>query len=210
MGWKLGIPRVASLSLGNPWLILIRFQVDTNIGAAVYWGMARLPRIDADLVAEAQRVVAQTRDLQTLRMAQAVLLPAVVHLTLDQTAGVLGVSRMSVVRLQRRFRQRVQPEAPPRPAWGGRRRALMTPEEERAFLARWEPQAQRGELVAGAAMREALEQHLGRPVRPSVFYRLLERHDWRKVAPDTRHPKADPEVQEMWKKKSCRKSWRPC
>jgi hypothetical protein len=34
-----------------------------------------------------------------------------------------------------------------------------------------------------------------------VVYRLLARHGWRKVAPDTRHPKSRPEVQEDWKKK---------
>ena len=28
----------------------------------------------------------------------------------------------------------------------------------------------------------------------------LERHDWRKVAPDTRHPKSDPAIQDAWKK----------
>jgi hypothetical protein len=39
-------------------------------------------------------------------------------------------------------------------------------------------------------------------------YRLLARHGWRKVAPDTRHPKSDPAEQERWKKNfpAC---WRP-
>jgi len=35
-----------------------------------------------------------------------------------------------------------------------------------------------------------------------VVYRLVQRHRWRKVAPDTRHPKADPQVQSEWKKKN--------
>ena len=34
------------------------------------------------------------------------------------------------------------------------------------------------------------------------MYRLLARHGWRKVAPDTRHPKSDLAVQEEWKKNS--------
>ena len=38
------------------------------------------------------------------------------------------------------------------------------------------------------------------PVAASVVYRMLARHGWRKVAPDTRHPKSDPLVQEEWKK----------
>ena len=58
-------------------------------------------------------------------------------------------------------------------------------------------------------LRAALTQQLGQPVKPSVIYRLLARHGWRKVAPDTRHPKSQPEVQEAWKKNS-RKNWQPC
>ena len=143
-------------------------------------------------------------------MAQAVLLPAVGNLTLEQTAKVLGVGRATVARLQHRFRRHVQPEGPPAPRWGGRRHALLTPEEERAFLAAWAPQAKQGELVVLTPLRLALSQQLGRPVRASVVWRLLERHGWRKVAPDTRHPKSDPAVQEEWKKKGFRKSWRPC
>ena len=47
-----------------------------------------------------------------------------------------------------------------------------------------------------------------RPVAASVLWRLLARHGWRKVAPDTRHPKSDPLAQEAWKKNSP-KYWRP-
>ena len=48
-------------------------------------------------------------------------------------------------------------------------------------------------------IRAALAQRLGRPGKPSVVYRLLERHGWRKVAPDT-SPKSNPAAQEDWKK----------
>lgn len=51
-----------------------------------------------------------------------------------------------------------------------------------------------------ARLRAALAQKLGRKVAASVVYRMLARHGWRKVAPDTRHPKSDPKVQEEWKK----------
>jgi transposase len=172
--------------------------------------MARPRRIDADLVTQARAVAAHTHDIQELRMAQAVLLPALAQMTLPQTATMLGVGRATVSRLQTRFRRRQAPSAPERPAWGGRRRALMSWADEQAFLALWQAQAERGELVVLTPMQAALEKQLGRPVKRSVLYRLLDRHDWRKVAPDTRHPKADPAVQAEWKKKRCPKSWRPC
>jgi transposase len=172
--------------------------------------MARPRRIDSDLVVRAQTVVARTQNARELRAAQAVLLPALANLTLEQTARVLGVARRTVARLQRLFRRQIEPGAPSTPCWGGRRRALLTQGEEQEFLAAWKPTAEQGQLVVLAPLRAALEKKLGRPAKPSVAYRLLERHHWRKVAPDTRHPKAEPSVQEEWKKKRFRKTWRPC
>lgn len=171
--------------------------------------MARPRKTDSDLVAQAQQVAARASDVHELRMAQAVLLPALAEMTLKATAKVLGVGRATVARLQARFRRRKAEAKPPERRWGGRRRALMKLEDERVFLATWKPKAEQGQLVVVTPVRVALEQELGRPIKPSVVYRLLERHHWRKVAPDTRHPKAEPSVQDEWKKKRCPKSWRP-
>lgn len=129
--------------------------------------------------------------------------------TLEQTAAVLGVGRATVARLQTTFRRRKPAGPHPLRNWGGRRQALLTPEEERAFLNPWLESAAAGNLVVVSPIRAALAQQLGQPVKPSVVYRLLARHGWRKVAPDTRHPKSDPAVQEEWKKNSPR-CWKPC
>jgi transposase len=172
--------------------------------------MARPRKIDSVVVAQAQKVAARTDDVQELRMAQAILLPALAQMTLQATAKVLGVGRATVARLQARFRGWKGDAKPPRRRWGGRRRALMKLEDEQAFLAGWKAKAEQGQLVVVTPLRIALEQKLGRRLKPSVVYRLLERHRWRKVAPDTRHPKAEPAVQEEWKKKRSPKSWRPC
>jgi transposase len=170
--------------------------------------MARPRHIEAKLVAKARELVTQTQNLEELRAAQAVLLPAVARTTLEQTAAILGVGRATVHRLQQRFRQLQRP-AVRRPRWGGRRRALLTPEQERTFLAPWIEQARQAGLLVVSPLRAALSQQLGRAVAASVVYRLLARHGWRKVAPDTRHPKSDAAAQEAWKKNSP-KRWRPC
>lgn len=39
----------------------------------------------------------------------------------------------------------------------------------------------------------AWEQQLGHQVHNSTVYRLLKRHQWHKIKPRPRHPKADPE-----------------
>lgn len=171
--------------------------------------MSRPRRIDLKLVAKARAVVAQATDARELRAAQAVLLPALAHTTLEQTATLLGVGRASVPRLQQHFREGLEP-ARRRRSWGGRRRAMMTPEEETVFLAPWAERAREAGVLVVSPLRAALAEKLGRKkVAPSVVYRLLARHGWRKVAPDTRHPKSDPVAQAEWKKNS-RKRWMPC
>jgi transposase len=152
---------------------------------------------------------AVTTSVECLRQCQAVLLPALFGAALEQTATVLGVGRATVARLQSAFRK--NRSALPNPArnWGGRRQSLLTQEEEGAFLKPWLESAATGHRVVVSPIRAALAQRLGKPVKPSVVYRLLARHGWRQGAPDTRHPKSKPEVQEDWKKNS-RKCWKPC
>lgn len=171
--------------------------------------MARPRRIDEELVMQATYVVNNPKDMAEYRCAQAVLMPAVMGATLEQTAELLGVSRATVPRLQARFRQGMQSGISPPRCWGGRRRSLMTFDEEKKFLEPWAQQAKAGGILVVSVIRAALAQHLGRAVKASVVYRLLDRHGWRKVAPDTHHPKSDPVAQEEWKKNSP-KYWLPC
>jgi len=170
--------------------------------------MSRPRRIDAKLVAKAQALVAQATDVSQLRAFQAILLPALANTTLEQTATLLGVGRASVHRLQQRLREDLKAGRSPQKPWGGRRRALMSLEEEKAFLEPWVEQARGAGVLVVSPLRAALAEKLGRKVTSSVVYRLLTRHGWRKVAPDTRHPKSDPVAQAAWKK-NFRKRWQP-
>ncbi len=62
-------------------------------------------------------------------------------------------------------------------------------------------------------IKNALDQRLGRNVALASAYNLLHRHDWRKLAPDKRHPKSDANAQEVCEKKlpdliaETRKAW---
>jgi len=171
--------------------------------------MSRPRRIDPELVARARAVVAQATDVNDLRAAQAILLPALAQTTLEETAVLLGVGRATVPRLQQRFRQGGKVARASRKRWGGRRRALLTLDEEKAFLAPWVEHARSAGVLVVSPLRAALAEQLGRKIAPSVVYRLLARHGWRRVAPDTQHPKHDPVAQAAWKKNS-RTRWQPC
>lgn len=149
--------------------------------------MAGPRRTDPELVARARAALAQATTVEELRAAQAIALPALVHTTLEQTGTLLGVSRTTVHRLQWQFRRRLGSGRPLHAGWGGRRRALMTLEGEKAFLAPWIEQARRAGMPSVSPLRAALSDKLGREIAASVFYRLLARHGWRRVTSATRY-----------------------
>lgn len=170
--------------------------------------MARPIHIDLKLVAKAKRTVRATRNLDDFRSALAVLLPAQAGLTLQETADMLGVGTASVNRLQTRFHLG-RTSSSGRRNWGGRRTSLLTSQEEIDFLEPWAEQAREAGLLVLSPIRAALAQRVGHPVKASVVWRLLARHGWRKVAPDTKHPKNDPRIMQAWEKNSP-KLWLPC
>lgn len=157
-------------------------------------------RVDGLCWREAKAVLETARNVDELKRAQAVVLPLERGLTLSQGATALGVSPGWVCRLRRRFERIVWGEEMSKPKRGGRRRELLTPEPEAAFLAPYLEEAKAGGVVVVPPIQVALESHLGRPVTLSTVYRMLHRQGGRKWAPDQRHPKADPAAQEAWKK----------
>jgi hypothetical protein len=76
----------------------------------------------------------------------------------------------------------------------------MKVEEEREFLHDWEARATEGGVLSVPPIHAALVEKLGRSIPISTTYRLLARHGWRKVQPDTKHPKSNPKIQEEYKK----------
>jgi transposase len=91
--------------------------------------------------------------------------------------------------------------------WGGGNNYLMTFEEETQFLDNYLLKAQEGHIITMPYLHEEYNRQVGKKTPKSTFYRMLKRHDWRKVLPDTRHPKGDPEVQEEFKKKHSKFKW---
>jgi transposase len=82
---------------------------------------------------------------------------------------------------------------------GGNHRNLSY-EEEEALLAPFLIKAEKGQILIVPDIHKAYESALRRPIPPSTVYRMLDRHNWRKIMPRSRHPKANPEEQEAYKK----------
>ena len=67
----------------------------------------------------------------------------------------------------------------------------MSFDEESKLLQTFEQAAQEGQIVIVDDILKAYEEQLGRSFEKDHgrIYRVLERHDWRKVMPRSRHPK---------------------
>lgn len=85
---------------------------------------------------------------------------------------------------------------------GGRRHQNLTVAQERALLAPWQQETQRGRLVTARGIKVRYKRRVGGPVPDSTVYRLLARHQWRQVLPRPKHPKDNPQARAAFKKTS--------
>lgn len=125
----------------------------------------------------------------------------------QDVAEAVGLSRSSVYRRKAEYLSEGK-RTLSTDGWGGRRRGVLSSEEEAQFVAHFEGAAREGQLVTAVEMLGELERRCGESPNPSTLYRILARHGWRKVTPRPRHPQADPERQEAFKETS-QHSWRP-
>ena len=164
--------------------------------------MARPAQLTEDMEQAALQLVQKAQTTRELRTGLSILIPKRCGVANAVTSQILGVGVATVVRMQRQIRDQVTGTTKVKGKWGGRRRQLLTFEEEKAFLEPWVIKAATGGVLVVPPIHAALEERLGRKIPPSTVYRLLARHGWRKVEPDTCHPKRDAEAQEVFKKTS--------
>lgn len=165
--------------------------------------MSRTAKFESVVIEAARTALAEARSAREMRAAQAILLPALFGLSREQTAEAIGLSVSRAGGLQAEARK---PDRRPKGTHGGRRRQLMTHDQEVEFLLPWAEKSAKAGMVIVPALHQALEERLGRDIHHSQVYRMLARHGWRKLSPDSVHPKADAAKQEDWKKNS-RKWW---
>jgi transposase len=149
---------------------------------------------------QAKGCLSKAKTAEELRQAQAVVMPLEYGLSMEQTARAIGVSTGWACQLRNRFIREGGISREDKPLRGGRRRANMSLEEEEAFLAPFFDKAKVGGILVVGEIKNALDQRLGRNVALASAYNLLHRHDWRKLAPDKRHPKSNADAQDDWKK----------
>jgi transposase len=159
--------------------------------------MARKTKFTQEEISRAQLLRDKAKTTGELRKALSVLLMKEASLDANKTAEILGLSKRTIYRHRSDLGK---PEKAGSNTWGGRRHCRMTLEEEIEFLRPWEDKAREGGVLSVPPVHAALVEKLGYDVDISTTYRLLARHGWRKVQPDTKHPKSDPARQAEFKK----------
>ena len=118
-----------------------------------------------------------------LRMAQAVLLPLVLGLSLEQTAQAIGRSPSATCAMRMRFcRIAAGAIEPPRGKHALRNRAYASLEDESRLITRVCGRAMQAGPGLVLRLRQAMEVEFAKPVAASSVYRLLRRHGWRRIA----------------------------
>ena len=164
--------------------------------------MARLASGHEHLQA-ARDLLKSAKTADQLRLAQSVLLPLELNFSMAQTAAVIGRSVAATCNMRTRFgRVASGAEVAPRKKQELRNRAHAQLQREADILDEVLGAASAGSIVVVPRLKPAIEARLGKTIALSGVYRMLARHGWRKLAPDTRHPKGGPQRREDWKKNS--------
>ena len=162
--------------------------------------MAR-PTNGIEHVQAAKELPRAAKTSDELRQAQAVLLPLELGLSIQQTAAIIG--RGATCTMRTRFMAVREGRRPaPRRKGDLRNHAKASLEQEAGALDEVMVGANEGQILVIPQLKPLIEQRLGQTMALSTVYRMLARHGWRKLAPDTRHSKGDPLVREDWKKNS--------
>jgi transposase len=91
-------------------------------------------------------------------------------------------------------------EALKTPGSGGRRNSYLSWEQEKQLIDSFKQKAAKGQIATTKEIQLAYEKLVGFKVHKTTIYRLLERHQWRKIVPRPTHPKSNNQAQEEFKK----------
>jgi transposase len=75
------------------------------------------------------------------------------------------------------------------PGKGGRRNCYLSWAQEKQLIDSFKEKARKGHIATASEIKIAYEHLCGFPVHKTTIYRVLERHQWRKIVPRPAHPK---------------------
>jgi transposase len=133
----------------------------------------------------ARELMERAKTADELRTAQAVLLPLVLGLSMEQTALAIGRSTGAACAMRMRFCRIAEGMVePPRSKRELRNRAHATLEQEQRLLSAVCGRSRQAGPTLVPRLKATMEAQFGQGVALSSVYRLLQRHGWRRIAPE--------------------------
>ena len=75
----------------------------------------------------------------------------------------------------------------------------MTFKDESEFIESFSKKAKKGWILVVSEIKDKYEEKIWKKTHQSVVYKMLGRHDWRKIVPRPSHPKTDLDAQQKFK-----------
>ncbi len=119
----------------------------------------------------------------------------------DYLSDITGYSKANIYSVVQKFNNAKKPDVTAKQR-GGRRRSLMSLDQERELMTSLEGKAMRGQILSGNDVRKVIEQKINRPVSDDYVWDLFKRNGWTKHSPRPHHPNKDQEKQDEFKKNS--------
>lgn len=142
----------------------------------------------------------QAETVWELRRIQCVFLRAAEGKSAEEIAPMVGLHPGSVWRIWSLYMKEGDAALLGEKRGRARGNAHLTLEEERDILMSFLKKAGHGQLLTVRRVHAAVCQKIGRAVDPSITYRMLHRHGWRKITPLPTHPRGNGRKRERFRR----------
>ena len=148
---------------------------------------------------EMQNLLAGTNDLNSYKRIQCIYFRVKFDYSANLIAKITGYKLQTVRNIHSAFLKSGL-QALEINKKGGRNNEILTITEEKKLIERFEDKAKEGGIIEISKIHETYEKIAGKKLAKSTTYRMLDRHNWRKITPRPTHPKSSVEVMENFKK----------
>lgn len=153
----------------------------------------------SELIQELQALLKSSQNNKSIKRIQCVFFQLKYDKTPDEISEMVGYHTSYVKTIQAKYWQQGTDALFLKPR-GGRRHENLTLQAEKNIIDKFQENAQNAEILDVYKIKKYYEGILGKEVNKTTIYRMLGRHDWRKITPRPTHPKSSIEAMENFKK----------
>ncbi|CAN5321799.1 hypothetical protein BH20BAC1_BH20BAC1_26780 [soil metagenome] len=140
-------------------------------------------------------------DIQEFKRWQCLLMVSSYDITATSLSEMLGISAHTIYKWIEGYNRKGAKSMELKGA-GGRRRSLLSQEEEKTMMEYLSAKAATGIILQAKDIKKEVEKKVGKSVSDDYLWDLFKRHKWVKQSPRPEHPQKDKVAQEQFKKNS--------